>query len=98
MKSGVLDEAENARHVARSLFRRTKRGPARITAELLAKGYPSSLAREASDGISAEEYAEALRYHAGRLPEPKDEKSRAKTAAALSRLGFPAHEIKEILS
>ena len=90
---GLLDEAENARHTARSVFNRTKRGPERIQTELLAKGYPAAAAKEAADGISAEEYEEALRYHAARRQNQND----PKTVAALCRLGFSIPKIKEIL-
>lgn len=89
---GLLDEAENARHTARSIFGRTKRGPARIYADLLAKGYPAAAAKDAADGITEEEYEEALRYHAAR----RDFGGDPKTVAALCRLGFSISKIKEI--
>ncbi len=90
---GLLDEAENARHTARSIFNRTKRGPARIFTDLLAKGYPSASAKEAADGIAEEEYEEALRYHAAKRYFADD----PKTVAALCRLGFSIPKIKDIL-
>ncbi|MBQ6262350.1 MAG: RecX family transcriptional regulator [Clostridia bacterium] len=93
ISGGLLDEAENARHTARSIFNRTKRGPERIRADLLAKGYPAAAAKEAADGITDEEYEEALRYHAAR----RDFASDPKTVAALCRLGFSIPKIKEIL-
>lgn len=92
ISGGLLDEAENARHVARSIFGRTKRGPARVYAELLAKGYPAAAARDAADGITEEEYDEALSYHAAKRGGSDD----PKTVAALCRLGFSISKIKEI--
>ncbi|MBQ2469107.1 MAG: RecX family transcriptional regulator, partial [Clostridia bacterium] len=89
---GLLDEAENARHTARSIFERTRRGPARIVADLSAKGYPRAAAQDAADGITDEEYAEALRYHAAKRGFRDD----PKTVAALCRLGFSVSKIKEI--
>ena len=93
ISGGLLDEAENARHVARSIFGRTKRGPSRIYADLLAKGYPAAAAKDAADGITDEEYEEALSYHAAK----RGGEDGPKTVAALCRLGFSISKIKEIL-
>lgn len=94
VRSGALDEAENARHVARSVFSRTRRGPARITADLLAKGFPRAAAGDAASSITEEEYDGALRRHIeSRRPGESDEKF----VASLVRLGFSAHKIKEFL-
>ncbi len=89
----MLDEEKNARHTARSIFNRTKRGPARICADLLAKGYPPAVAKDAAGEITDEEYDEALRSHA----EKRDFSGDPKTVAALCRLGFSIPKIKEIL-
>ncbi len=88
----MLDEEKNARHTARSIFNRTKRGPARICADLLAKGYPPAVAKDAAGEITDEEYDEALRSHA----EKRDFSGDPKTVAALCRLGFSISKIKEI--
>ena len=89
---GLFNEEENARHTARSIFNRTGRGPARITSDLLAKGYPRAAAKAAADEITEEEYSEALEKHAAKRRYSSD----PKTIAALCRLGFSISKIKEI--
>ncbi len=98
VSAGALNEEKNAEHAARSIFGRTRRGKARIAADLAAKGYPVPVARAAAETISDGEYREALRYHIEKIGgKPGDEKEEAKVAASLGRLGFSAHEIKELL-
>ena len=97
--SGALNEEENARHVARSIFERTKRGKTRIYADLLAKGYPAAAARDAADSVTDEEYVAALKYHlekktGGATP---DAEQRRRAVAALARLGFPPSKTEELL-
>ena len=95
-KAGVLNEKRDAEAYADAAARRKKWGPARITAELMAKGYPAAVAKAAPLSVPEEEYRAALRERIkSRCPYGQvTEKERATLFSSLSRYGFSGGEIR----
>ena len=95
-KAGVLNEERDAGAYAEAAARRKKWGPARITAELMAKGYPAAVAKSAPQTVPEEEYREALRERIKtRCPSGQiTEKERAALYSSLARYGFSGGEIR----
>ena len=84
-KAGVLNEKRDAEAYADAAARRKKWGPARITAELMAKGYPAAVAKAAP-------LRERIK---SRCPYGQvTEKERATLFSSLSRYGFSGGEIR----
>ena len=95
-KAGVLNEERDAEAYAEAAARRKKWGPARITAELMAKGYLAAVAKSAPQTVPEEEYREALRERIKtRCPSGQvTEKERAALYSSLARYGFSGGEIR----
>lgn len=96
-KNGYLDEASNCVRIAERELRSKHYGKRRILSYLLSHGYGSEAAEEAVNGISDEEYRDALRYNVERkFPDiaEADRGNQQKAIASLMRLGF---EISDIL-
>jgi SOS response regulatory protein OraA/RecX len=104
VESGYVDDGALAASIVSR--RRGRRGAARITAELRARGIAPDVARTATAGIPFEEQRAAAlsearrRLHGHTLPDAWPDRRRhlSRIAAALSRLGFPADAITHALA
>jgi len=99
---GYVDDAALADSIVTR--RRSRRGTARIAAELRSRGVGEEAVRAALSGISPDDQraaalAEARRRLPTRLPDDPTERRRTLTrvAAALSRAGFPADAVSHAL-
>ncbi|HEV7677475.1 MAG TPA: RecX family transcriptional regulator [Candidatus Dormibacteraeota bacterium] len=102
VRSGYVNDTALARSIVDR--RRTRRGTARIAAELRARGLDSDTVTAALDSVSPEEQQESAVREVRRrlrdgLPENPADRRRllGKTGAALSRLGFRADVIAHAL-
>jgi regulatory protein len=102
VRSGYVDDTALARSIVDR--RRTRRGTARIAAELRARGLDTDTVAAALDSVSPEEQQESAlrevrRRLRGGLPDSPADRRRllAKIGAALSRLGFRGNVIAHAL-
>lgn len=102
VRLGYVDDAALARSIVGR--RRGRRGTVRIAAELRARGVEETAVRDALEAVSPEEQraaavAEARRRLRGELPSDRAERQRslARIAGALSRLGFPGDVVVHAL-
>lgn len=99
-KNGYLDEASNCVRIAERELRSKHYGKRRILSYLLSHGYGSEAAEEAVNGISDEEYRDALRYNVERkFPRiaEADRPDQQKAIASLMRLGFELGDILGVI-
>lgn len=99
-QNGYLDEEANCQRIAERELRSKHHGKRRILSYLLSHGYAGEAAEAAVNGISDEEYRDALRYTIERkFPNiaHADRPEQQKSIAALMRLGFDVSEILGII-
>ena len=98
---GLVNDAEYARKLARSLMITKRYGAYRAKQEMLRKYLPNELIQDAIDSVSEEhESADSVRQlierkYAEKIKTPE---GRRKVVAALMRLGHRYGDIKEVLS
>ncbi len=100
IKSGYIDEKAQSESLAELLVIRKLYGPLRVTSALCAKGYPSKLAKSASESVSDELYSAALEAAVSKKCKngvPSDEKFRSKIIASLVRLGYSYEQIRKYI-
>ncbi|MBR4205851.1 MAG: regulatory protein RecX [Clostridia bacterium] len=103
-QKGFFDEESACRRYAEAILHTKRYGRRRILDALLAKRYPSELARAAVDDLDEEELRAALRDQIRRKcpalaerPCPLERAQKQKAISALMRLGFSAEEILEAI-
>ena len=95
-KRGYLDENVQCQRIAEAAVRTKHHGPARIKADLIARGYSGKAAEAAVGAIPDEDFEDALAYLIDRkFPEiaEMDASDIKKAAASLMRLGFSSGRI-----
>ena len=95
-KRGYLDETVQCQRIAEAAVRTKHHGPARIKADLIARGYSGKAAEAAVGAIPDEDFEDALAYLIDRkFPEiaEMDASDIKKAAASLMRLGFSSGRI-----
>lgn len=93
---GYIDDERLARRMAERFAESKHWGPRRILPELLQRGIPSELAREAVDGLEMD-FSDSVRYHLEtkyRGYDLGDRKLRQKVVQGLLRLGFDYEMIR----
>lgn len=98
-EQGLIDDRRLAAHLAERLYQGKHYGPKRIYPELLQKGIPPDLAKEALDELEREDehhlhYWMEKKYARFDLADPKE---RNKVFQGLCRYGFSFDEINHIL-
>ncbi|MBQ6824886.1 MAG: regulatory protein RecX [Clostridia bacterium] len=99
-EQGFLDDDRLAARLAEKYARSKRWGPRRILPEMIRKGIPSDLAREAVDALDAD-YTDSVRYYM----ETKyhgydltDRKILQKVSQGLQRLGFDFDDIRSVIN
>lgn len=100
-RRGYLDEAAQAESIAERQVMHCHRGYSRVVRELVAKGYPSEVARAAAERIPPSAYEEALDIMLAkkcRAGVPSEVREREKLVAAMCRQGFSAARVRRRLA
>ena len=98
-KINLIDDEKLAASLADRLYRGKHYGPKRIYPELLQRGIPSDLAKEAIDQLEREDEVHLTHWMERKYPlyDLKDPKQRNKVFQGLCRYGFSFDEINHVL-
>lgn len=99
-KRALIDEEAQAVLIAEKMARGKNRGPSRVRAELMNKGYPSDVAHRAVMAVPEELYDEALRKLVRgkcRGGIPSDKNATDKLVASIVRSGFSASKAMKMI-
>lgn len=99
-EQGFLDDDRLAARLAEKYARSKRWGPRRILPEMIRKGIPSDLAREAVDALDAD-YTDSVRYYMEtkyRGYDLTDRKILQKVSQGLQRLGFDFDDIRSVIN
>ena len=101
LRRGLINEVREASRYAQNTAVRSRRGPARIIHDLILRGYPRDVAREAASSVPAEVYDAVLcELISRKCPDgvPSDRYERERLIASLVRAGFGSGDIMRAIA
>lgn len=99
-RQGFIDDQRLAARLTDRFAKGKRWGPRRMLPELLRRGIPMELAREAIEGLEFD-YTESVRYYLEtkyRRADLTDRRERSKVCQGLQRYGFDFEDINAVLS